>query len=212
MKKRNDREVYLGAIGVIVLVFALGVIVVERVANETIASYEEARSRFSATSSARLIPAPLLEQEVSTAVFTMPEPTLSGETAATSSAARSGRYAEIELSAGDYETLARLVWLEARGEPFEGQVAVVEVVLNRILSPSFPDTVDGVVYQTEPVRQFTPARYIETTTPTETQYRAVETALSAERPITAADVVYFFTEPENDRVYAEIGNHVFCRE
>lgn len=122
------------------------------------------------------------------------------------------RYVGIELSEEDVETLARLVWLEARGEPFEGQVAVVEVVLNRILSPAFPDTVAEVVYQREPVIQFSPAARIPDTTPGEEQYRAVEVALAAEEPITDADVVYFSTTAQNEREFATIGNHVFCRE
>lgn len=44
-------------------------------------------------------------------------------------------------------TLARLINGEARGEPYIGQVAVGAVVLNRVKSPSFPNTVSGVVYQ-----------------------------------------------------------------
>ncbi|MPN58243.1 hypothetical protein SDC9_205946 [bioreactor metagenome] len=87
----------------------------------------------------------------------------------------------------------------------------MEVVLNRILSPSFPDTVDEVVYQRNPL-QFSPSALIPTTTPTEEQYRAVETALAAAEPITDADVVYFSTSAQNGRVYATIGAHVFCRE
>lgn len=122
------------------------------------------------------------------------------------------RFSVIEVSEDDVETLARLVWLEARGEPFEGQVAVVEVVLNRILSPAFPDTVEEVVYQSEPVTQFSPATRIPDTTPGKEQYRAVEEALTAEKPITDADVVYFSTSPQNEREFAIIGNHVFCRE
>lgn len=121
------------------------------------------------------------------------------------------RYAGIELSEEDVETLARLVWLEARGEPFEGQVAVVEIVLNRILSPSFPGTVEEVVYQTGPI-QFSPAALIPETTAGEEQYRAVEVALAAAEPITDADVVYFSTSAQNDRVFTTIGGHVFCRE
>jgi N-acetylmuramoyl-L-alanine amidase len=44
-------------------------------------------------------------------------------------------------------TLARLINGEARGEPYIGQVAVGAVVLNRVKSPSFPNTISGVVYQ-----------------------------------------------------------------
>lgn len=43
--------------------------------------------------------------------------------------------------------LSRLVYSEARGEPYKGQVAVAAVVLNRVASPSFPNTISGVIYQ-----------------------------------------------------------------
>ena len=43
--------------------------------------------------------------------------------------------------------LSRLVYAEARGEPYKGQVAVAAVVLNRVASPSFPNTISGVIYQ-----------------------------------------------------------------
>lgn len=57
------------------------------------------------------------------------------------------RYAELHFSDEDVYILACLVYHEARGESFEGQVAVVEVVLNRMLSGYFPDTVEEVVFQ-----------------------------------------------------------------
>lgn len=57
------------------------------------------------------------------------------------------RYAELHFSDEDVYILACLVYHEARGESFEGQVAVVEVVLNRMLSDYFPDTVEEVVFQ-----------------------------------------------------------------
>ena len=48
---------------------------------------------------------------------------------------------------GDVALLARLISAEARGEPYVGQVAVGAVVLNRIKSASFPNTMSGVIYQ-----------------------------------------------------------------
>lgn len=48
---------------------------------------------------------------------------------------------------GDLYLLARLVYGEARGEPYKGQVAVAAVVLNRVKSSSFPNSVSGVIYQ-----------------------------------------------------------------
>ena len=128
------------------------------------------------------------------------------------SAQEPSRYASIDLSDEDVEILARLVWLEARGEPFEGQVAVAEVVFNRILSDRFPgqDDVNTVVFEKN---QFTPAPYIwnESTTPGEAQYEAVRAAYAAEKPITDLDVVYFSRAPYNDKLYALIGHHYFCR-
>jgi N-acetylmuramoyl-L-alanine amidase len=56
------------------------------------------------------------------------------------------------ISQQELNLLARLISGEARGEPFVGQVAVGAVVLNRVVSNSFPDTIEGVIYQS---RQFT---------------------------------------------------------
>ena len=47
----------------------------------------------------------------------------------------------------DVQLLARCVNGEARGEPYEGQVAVAAVILNRVKSPSFPNSIAGVIYQ-----------------------------------------------------------------
>ena len=121
------------------------------------------------------------------------------------------RYEGIEISDEDVYTLACLVYHEARGEAFEGQVAVIEVALNRCLSDYFPDTVEEVVFQKYgDVWQFSPAPYLYTAEPTETQYEAVYTALAAEEPILPLDTVYFSTSPYNDSIVAVIGNHYFC--
>ena len=50
-------------------------------------------------------------------------------------------------NSGEVALLARLISAEARGEPYNGQVAVGAVVLNRIRHPSFPNTLSGVIYQ-----------------------------------------------------------------
>ena len=63
----------------------------------------------------------------------------------TSSAAAASSSSAI-ISA-DHRLLAKLVYAEARGEPYKGQVAVAAVVLNRVRSASFPNTVSGVIYQ-----------------------------------------------------------------
>ncbi|EST52411.1 cell wall hydrolyses involved in spore germination [Brevibacillus panacihumi W25] len=55
----------------------------------------------------------------------------------------------------EMELLARLVYAEGRGEPYEGQVAIAAVVLNRVSSPQFPDTVQEVIFAP---RAFSPVR------------------------------------------------------
>ena len=119
------------------------------------------------------------------------------------------RYVNIEISDAEMKELAAITYLEARGEPFEGQQAVVEVVLNRVLSDEFPDTVHGVIYDTKYGVQFTPYRQVANTTPTDTQYEAVHEALYGESVLDVG-VLYFSRAPYNSRIYAQIGGHYFC--
>lgn len=63
----------------------------------------------------------------------------------TSTVSSSGGYGG--FTQAEYELFARVVSAEARGESYEGQVAVAAVILNRIAHPSFPNTLSGVIYQ-----------------------------------------------------------------
>lgn len=54
---------------------------------------------------------------------------------------------KLYITQSDIELMAKLIYAESRGEPYEGKVAVASVVLNRALSPSFPNTVQEVIYQ-----------------------------------------------------------------
>lgn len=121
-------------------------------------------------------------------------------------------YAGIALSDDEMYMLACLVWHEARGEPYEGQVAVAEVVLNRCLSASFPSTVSEVIFQRYPGQgyQFSPAPYLYSAQPDETQYAAVRDALDGAELIVPTSTVFFSTEPYNSNIVAVIGNHYFC--
>ena len=51
------------------------------------------------------------------------------------------------LSESDLDLLARVVRAESEGEPYDGQVAVAAVILNRVTHPEFPNTIPGVVYE-----------------------------------------------------------------
>jgi len=139
----------------------------------------------------------------------MPEPVQAAILTETTGPARNERYAGIEISDSEMTELAALIYLEARGEPFEGQQAVAEVVLNRVLSDEFPDTVHGVIYDTKYGVQFTPYRQVASTTPTDTQYDAVSGALYGDL-ILDEGVLYFSRGAYNSRLYATIGGHVFC--
>lgn len=53
----------------------------------------------------------------------------------------------IYLSQNDIYLMSQIVYAESKGEPFEGKVAVASVILNRVLSPSFPNSVEDVIFQ-----------------------------------------------------------------
>ena len=110
-----------------------------------------------------------------------------------------------EITAEERELLARVVYAESNTETLEGQIAVAQVVLNRVRSESFPDTVSEVIYQE---RQFSTAPILDSVTPTENNYEAVDLAFELE--VVPYDVLYFSRGAENDRVWGRIGAHVFC--
>lgn len=116
------------------------------------------------------------------------------------------RYESLELSDDDLELLARLVWAEARGEEDQGQQAVAEVILNRVASQRFPNTVSGVIYAQD---QFRGSKFIHEAEPTQTQYEAVERALYGPY-ILPMEVTHFATYPVNKDVWGTIGSHTFC--
>lgn len=116
------------------------------------------------------------------------------------------RYPGLTLGEEDVEILARLVWMEAQGEPVEGQQAVAEVILNRVVADNFPDTVKGVVFAED---QFRSAQRLEMAEPTQTQYEAVEQALKGPY-VLPKDVVFFATYKVNSSLWGKIGGHYFC--
>lgn len=116
------------------------------------------------------------------------------------------RYPDIHLTYEEKNLLARMVWVEARGESFEGQQAVAEVVLNRMMADNFPDTLKGVIYAEG---QFRSTQFLDDAEPYQTQYEAVEQALNGPY-VLPEDVVFFATYSVNDNVWGKIGGHTFC--
>jgi spore germination cell wall hydrolase CwlJ-like protein len=110
------------------------------------------------------------------------------------------------LTQGDIDLLAKVVWVEAQGECFEGQQAVAEVVLNRLVSGDYPDTLTDVIYAEG---QFRSVPFLEDATPWQVQYEAIEGALYGPY-VMPMDVVFFAQQPTNGNVWGKIGGHVFC--
>ena len=205
-KRRRQRRRMQAAI-LASLLFTLVLIVTLRI-RET--APEPVAERTSALAAERqkltyIAPAPALPETAAEETTEEPEePTVEPEP--------ENRYAELHFSDEDVYILACLVYHEARGESFEGQVAVVEVVLNRMLSDYFPDTVEEVVFQKYgDVWQFSPAPYLYSAEPDKEQYLAVHTAIEEREHILSEDTVYFSTAPYNESVDMIIGNHYFCK-
>lgn len=116
------------------------------------------------------------------------------------------RYPEFNLTEEELNLLARMIWVEAQGEPFEGQQAVAEVVLNRLAADNFPDTLKDVIYADE---QFGSTPYLAEAETTQTQYEAIERALNGPY-ILPMDVVFFAQYAVNKNVWGKIGGHTFC--
>lgn len=121
---------------------------------------------------------------------------------------RTSRYAGIEISAWEMELMARLAWREARGEKMLGMRLVLEVVLNRVLNPHFPNTVYGVLYDGAQFKPYDGALELEDITPTEAQYEAVAQVLS-QTPMTDVDVVFFAQSPIYGDIWMHVGGHYF---
>lgn len=95
-------------------------------------------------------------------------------------------------SAEDVELLAKLIWHESEGEPRDGKIAVGEVVLNRINSELYPDTVYDVIYQEG---QFSHVRYVEYETPDVETIRIADDVLNHGLKVLNNDLVLYFRNP-----------------
>ena len=112
----------------------------------------------------------------------------------------------VELTWDEQQLLAKLIWLEARGESKEGQQAVAEVALNRLVSGEYGDTLSEVIYGEG---QFRTTPFLDDAEAWQAQYEAIDAALEGPS-ILPMDVMHFATYAENDRVWGKIGGHIFC--
>jgi spore germination cell wall hydrolase CwlJ-like protein len=116
---------------------------------------------------------------------------------------------EVQFAEGDRYLLANLIYCEAGSEPYEGKVAVGAVVINRVLSSVYPDTVVGVIYQN---KQFSPASSgrlalaLAEGKATAACYQAADEAMKGYSNV--GNCVYFRT-PVPGLSGINIGGHVF---
>lgn len=123
---------------------------------------------------------------------------------------------QLMLSKSDIDLMAKLVYAESRGEPFEGKVAVASVVLNRVVNPGFPKTVEGVIFQKNAFSCVINGKI--TAYPDEACYNAVYEAIRGKDPTNEA---LFFYNPTiatcswmkgKEKVSpTQIGNHLFFK-
>lgn len=116
------------------------------------------------------------------------------------------RYPDICLTGEEKLLLARVIWVEARGESAEGQQAVAEVILNRMASGKFSDTLRGVIYGEG---QFRSVEFLKDATPWQAQYDAIDRAMYGPH-VLPEDVYHFATFQTNENVWGVIGGHIFC--
>ncbi len=113
----------------------------------------------------------------------------------------------------DVDLLARLIYGEARGEPYEGQVAVAAVVLNRVRSSKFPNTIASVIYQPGAFDVVSDGQiYL---TPDATAIKAARDAMAGWDP--TGGCIYYYNPRtatsswiKSRPVMRNIGRHVFC--
>lgn len=109
--------------------------------------------------------------------------------------------------------LARIISAEARGEVYDGQVAVGAVVLNRVEHPNFPDTLSGVIYQNGAFTAIVDGQFNQPIS--DSAYRAARDALNGQDP--SGGAIYYYNPDKTSNkwmrtrpVIKRIGKHLFC--
>lgn len=116
---------------------------------------------------------------------------------------------QVQFAEGDRYALAVLIYCEAGGEPYEGQIAVGAVVINRVLSSVYPDSVMGVIrqkWQFSPVASGRFDNYLAIGKTTQSCYNAADVAMSGSTNV--GNCLHFRT-PIPGLTGIQIGNHIF---
>ena len=119
-------------------------------------------------------------------------------------------------NASDIQLMARAINGEARGEPYEGQVAVGAVILNRVKDSRFPNTIAGVIYQSGAFTAVSDGQLNAPIAEDSTVYKAAEDAMNGWDP--TGGCVYYFNPntATNKWIWSRphvitIGKHRFCK-
>lgn len=117
------------------------------------------------------------------------------------------------FSSSDVELLAKVISAEARGESYEGQVAVGAVILNRIAHPSFPDSLSGVIYQQGAFSCVYDSNWYQPVA--DSAKRAAQDAMNGWDP--SGGAIYYYNPAKTSNAWMRsrtvikvIGNHYFC--
>lgn len=123
-------------------------------------------------------------------------------------------YSSSKFSDSDIKLMANAVYGEARGEPYIGQVAVAAVILNRINSSAFPNTVSGVIFEPGAFTAVSDGQIW--LTPNETANKAVKDAIAGWDP--SGGAIYYFNPNTATSAWIwsrpqikKIGDHIFCK-
>lgn len=125
-------------------------------------------------------------------------------------------YAATTSSKSDLQLMARAINGEARGEPYEGQVAVGAVILNRVRSSSFPNTIAGVIYEPGAFTAVSDGQIDVPIAEDSTVYKAAQDALNGWDP-TGGAIYYFNPDTATNKwiwsrpLIKQIGKHRFCK-
>jgi len=118
-------------------------------------------------------------------------------------------------SQSDIQLMARAINGEARGEPYEGQVAVGAVILNRVKHSSFPNTIAGVIYQSGAFTAVADGQINVPISEGSTVYKAARDAMNGWDPTNGA-IYYFNPDTATNKwiwsrpLIKTIGKHRFC--
>jgi len=125
-------------------------------------------------------------------------------------------FKSFNISKDDIYLMAQVVYCESRGEEFDGKVAVASVILNRLVSDKFPDTVAEVIFQPNAFSCINDGKI--NVKPDDDSYKAVYKALSGTDP--TSDSTFFYnpaiatsawTNKISKKDTVKIGNHIFFK-